>query len=286
MKTLIRVCAVLGAVASAACAGPPYPTGSMAELFPQGPQPIDQAYSIDGHRIHYVEQPGGPARVLFLHGTPGDWQAWAGFLADPRLRARATMIAVDRPGFGESDPGRVVPMLDEQSKLLRPLLDGPGAPTILVGHSLGGPLAGQIAMDYPAHVRAALLIAPAIDPATERPRWYNYAMTWRISEWLLPREFAWSNREIMPLRAEVAAMAGGWARLPMPLTVLQGMKDGLVDPATADFAARRLPPQTQVLRVPDLGHLLLWQQPQLVVDALLALIDRSAPPPATTGAAS
>ncbi|MCR6679307.1 alpha/beta hydrolase, partial [Escherichia marmotae] len=83
---------------------------------------------------------------LFLHGTPGDWKAWAHFMADPELQKRATMISVDRAGFGASDPGRVAPLMADQARLLAPLLEGPGGPTLLVGHSLGGPIGAELAM--------------------------------------------------------------------------------------------------------------------------------------------
>lgn len=267
------------AVFVAACSGPPIPHGTIDELFPAPPQPVSQAYTLNGHRVHYLEEPGSSrARILFIHGTPGEWRDWAKFMADPRLQAQATMIAVDRPGFGKSDPGKVVPGLVDQARLMEPLLRGKGAPTIVVGHSLGGPIAARMAMDYPAEVRAALLIAPAIDPATEQPRWYNVAMTWRIVQWFAPSVFDWSNREIMPLDGELKAMLPLWKDLKMPVTVIQGEQDQLVDPRTADFAQRMLPADDRIIRVPGQGHFVLWEKPQIVVDALLDLLKRSAPP--------
>jgi len=269
--------AMAAAVLLGACSGPPIPHGSMAQLFPNGPQPVEKSYTVDGHHIHYFEVDGAPtARILFIHGTPGDWHSWAGFMADPRLQARATMIAVDRAGFGDSDPGQVVPGMEQQSRLLEPLLRGSGAPTLVVGHSLGGPIAGRMAMDFPDEVRAALLIAPSIDPATEQPRWYNRLMEMRLVQWIAPEEFMWSNREIMPLDADLRAMTPGWKHLAMPITMIQGEKDKLVDPKTADFAEQALPQGAKVMRVPDEGHFVLWEKPQLVVDALLDLLDRTA----------
>ena len=88
-------------VASSFVAGaknPPYPRGPIDELFPTPPQPVEHRYRIDDRTIHYWQIDGGPARVVFLHGTPGDWKAWAHFMADPELQKRATLIAVDRPG--------------------------------------------------------------------------------------------------------------------------------------------------------------------------------------------
>lgn len=268
-------------VSSLAChaKNPPYPRGSIEDLFPEPPRPVERRYRLGDRSIHYWQLDGGPARILFLHGTPGDWKAWAGFLAEPALQRRATLIAVDRPGFGASDPGRIAPSMAEQARLLAPLLDGPGAPTVLVGHSLGGPIAAELAMRYPDRVRGAVLIAPSIDPGTEAPRWYNHLMTWRLVRWLAPAEFAWSNDELMGLVAELEQQTPRWAGLPMPVTVVQGALDELVDPRTAGYAERVLPkPQGKVVVVPDQGHFVLWKRPDLVTREILDVLDRTESP--------
>ncbi len=186
--------------ATATAKNPPYPMGSIDELFPKPPKPVEHSYKIDDRTIHYWQIGDGPARILFLHGTPGGWKAWAHYMADPELQKRATMISVDRPGFGASDPGRVAPLMADQARLLAPLLDGP---TVLVGHSLGGPIGAELAMRYPEQVRGAVLVAPSIDPNTEQPRWYNVAMTLWLVKLIAPNDFIWSNQEILPLVGEL-----------------------------------------------------------------------------------
>lgn len=250
-------------------------------------RPRSLFYEAAGHRIHYVQK-DGPAdvRVVFIHGTPGSWEGWGRYLGNEELQRRATLIAVDRPGFGDSK-GDVVPDLHEQARLLEPLLRGPQASdsaktvtTIVVGHSLGGPIAAELAMDYPQEVQGALLIAPSIDPLTETPRWYNKAMTWwavdKLVTALLDPELRAANLELMPLDAQLKTMEPRFKSLPMPVTVIQGEKDELVDPRTADFAERVLPPGNRVIRVPDEGHFVLWEKPMIEVDALNGLLDHGA----------
>ena len=264
----------------AACAGDAPPT--LDQMFPTPPRPESHYYSIEGHRIHYMQM-DGPAerRILFIHGTPGEWAGWAHYLADSSLQKRATMIAVDRPGFGESEPGKTVPAIEDQARLLEPLLHeaadpaGKVVPTLVVGHSLGGPIAAALAMDYPQEVRGAVLVAPSIDPATEGPRWYNEAMTWWLVRKLAPDDLGWSNRELMPLVPELKVMEPRWKSLAMPITIIQGEKDELVDPRTADYAERMLPHGNTVIRVPDEGHFVLWEKPGVVVQAIAALLDGS-----------
>ncbi len=257
---------------------PPYPRGPIDELFPKPPRPVEHTYRIDGRTIHYWQVDGGPARVVFLHGTPGDWKAWAHYLADPELQKRATLIAVDRPGFGASDPGKVAPLMADQARLLAPLLEGPGKPTVIVGHSLGGPIGAELAMRYPQRVRGAVLVAPSIDPGTEQPRWYNEAMTLWLVRAIAPKEFAWSNDEIMVLVGELEKQTPRWASLKMPITVVQGAKDELVNPKTAAYAEKVLPkPNGKVVVVPDQGHFVLWDRPELVTREIIDVLDRTAP---------
>ena len=57
--------------------------------------------SSGGRPVHVVAA-GDPALppVLFIHGSPGSWEAWQDYLADPELSSRAHLLAIDRPGFG------------------------------------------------------------------------------------------------------------------------------------------------------------------------------------------
>ena len=294
-RRLRRLLAVAAVLMLAACAQPTPETDVAVDdrietIFPNPPRPEPHDYTVEGRKVHYLLMRGGPARIVFIHGTPGDWQGWSGFMADPRLRARATMIAVDRPGFGNSGRGRMVPEIADQSRLLAPLLriDGGGeGNAVLVGHSLGGPIAARLAMDHPDQVRAALLIAPSIAPDYEHPRWFNQlADSWLgrglAGTWLMHQvaddDLYNSNAEIMPLVHGLKLMEPGWSKLTMPITVMQGLKDDLVDPRTADYADRVLPkPNGVVQRLPNEDHFVLWREPNVVTDAILALLDRSAP---------
>jgi pimeloyl-ACP methyl ester carboxylesterase len=165
------------------------------ELFTQAPRPLLRTVPSGGRSLAYaeIEQAGVP-RIVFIHGSPGDWKAWAGYLADPGLRQYGPLLAPDRPGFGASGRGEVVPSLQQQAALLAPLLEGRGAPAIVVGHSLGGAHALRLAVDYPERVRDVLLIAASVAPEREAPRWYNELASWRLLQWIIPDELVHSNR--------------------------------------------------------------------------------------------
>lgn len=230
-----------------------------------------------GGRMHVVVAglaPPAAARVLFVHGSPGTWDGWKGYLNDPGLRAAARLLAPDRLGFGGSERGRAVPSLAAQAAALAAVLESePGPPAVVVGHSLGGPIAVRLAMDRPDLVAGLLLVAPSIDPAEERHRWYNLAGATLVVQWFLPIDWTISNRELWPLKEELEAMLPLWSSIHCPTVVVQGLADDLVPPGNADFAERRLPPGTvRVDRYAGENHFILWRRPQTVRMPLLELI--------------
>ena len=258
------------------CLSAPYARGTVSELFPQGPRPQDLSYTVDGRTVHYVEQAGGPARILFIHGTPGDWQGWAPYLRKPSLQARATMIAVDRPGWGQS-AGGVVPDLATQAAMLRPLLGDSPSGTLLVAHSYGGAIAARMAMDYPRQVNGLVLIAPTLSPELEGPRWYDRLADSLPLRLLLPQKLRRSYAELDPLPQQLQQMLPRWAHLDVPVTLIQGTADGQVDPRTADFAQQELPGQLlRVGRMRGQGHWVLWTKPAPITQAVLDTLQRAA----------
>lgn len=228
-------------------------------------------------RMHYVAA-GLPlpvsARVLFVHGSPGTWEGWKGYLTDPELRTAARLLAVDRLGFGGSERGKTEPSLAKQAAALAAVLESePGPPAIVVGHSLGGPIAARLAMDRPDLVAGLLLIAPSIDPAEEQHHWYNVAGATMVVQWFLAIDWTVSNRELWPLKKELTAMLPLWKTVRCPTVLVQGLADDLVPPGNAAFAERSLSAgNLRVDRYPGENHFILWKRPETVRAPLLELL--------------
>jgi pimeloyl-ACP methyl ester carboxylesterase len=103
--------------------------------------------------------------VVCLHGFGTDRRSW-----DPVLDGLATVgdvLAVDRPGFGETSLGdgpddrRAACSVDGEAAIIAELLEQTG-PSVLVGHSAGALIAAAVALRAPPLVRALVLEAPAI----------------------------------------------------------------------------------------------------------------------------
>lgn len=250
--------------------GPP----STADAFTGRPAPKHTVYALpEGRQLASVEtgNPDGPL-VVFIHGTPGGWDAFAFVLADPALAERAYLASVDRVGWGGSAAGGVETTLDGQARALKALLNAhpDKLPAVVVGHSLGGPIAAKLAMEVPEHVGALVLVAGSIDPELEKTTWFQAVGRWKIVRWAVPEALVRADEEIVPLKAELEAMLDDWGDLQMPVTVLQGEKDRLVPAANADFAQRMLTQAPVTMqRIDDVGHLIPWNRPDLVVEAVL-----------------
>ena len=233
----------------------------------------------DGRSIHYVAVGEGRGKplILFIHGSPGDWKAWARYLNDPDLRQRAQMIAVDRPGFGGSGGGQVERSLGRQCAEIAPLLDraAPGQQIMVVGHSYGGPVAVRLAMDYPGKVTDVIILAGAVDPGQERTMWYQYPADWWPFTWVLPGALVVANREIRALKGELTAMLPRWREVTQRVSILQGDQDDLVPPENADFAEQHLTraASVQVIRIPKMNHFIPWIKYELVKAEILKHLD-------------
>jgi pimeloyl-ACP methyl ester carboxylesterase len=116
-----------------------------------------QTLSLNGHRVAYREA-GEGAPVVLVHGIAGDSRTWR----EPmRYLARTNrVLAPDLPGHGESDAGSVDYSLGAHASFLRDLLAAIGvAPVTVVGHSLGGGVALQLAYQFPDLCQRLVLVS-------------------------------------------------------------------------------------------------------------------------------
>ena len=112
-----------------------------------------------GQRIHAVVSGSGPDIVL-IHGASGSVRDWTFEMRD-RLATRYRVIALDRPGFGWSDPfPQGAGTITEQAGALQEAaaLLGAERPVVL-GHSYGGAVAIAWAAELPDTLSALVMLA-------------------------------------------------------------------------------------------------------------------------------
>jgi len=116
---------------------------------------------VAGIRVRYARRGAGPgAPVLFLHGFGGDLDNWL-FNLDA-VAEDAEVIALDLPGHGQSDPRLPGTDLPALARFVLEFLERLGVKRVhVVGHSMGGAIAAQMALQAPSRVGALALLGTA-----------------------------------------------------------------------------------------------------------------------------
>ena len=132
-----------------------------AEAGETGPEPA--TVEAGGRRLRYLEMGAGEGPpVLFIHGFGGDLYSWQ--FNQEALAENHVTYALDLPGHGGSTKDLGGGQADVGA-LAAAVLDFMDAKQIakahLVGHSLGGAIALDLALDHPDRVASATLVCPA-----------------------------------------------------------------------------------------------------------------------------
>ncbi|HEY9117783.1 MAG TPA: alpha/beta hydrolase [Roseivirga sp.] len=240
-------------------------------------RPESLFYKVYGYEMHYKKLSlGKDGSFIFIHGTPGSWDAFIDYFADSALYNHAQIISPDRPGFGKSSYAKPIRSLEEQAKLLKPMLENASAPRILIGHSLGGPIAARLAMDYPELVDGMILLAPALDPSLEPEEdWFRVPMRWPVIGAIAPKIFRISNEELIFLKEELTEMLPLWKTVNASTITIQGSEDQLVKPGNGPFADSVLiNAPHQLIMLEGQNHFLPWNESALIKTKALELLNK------------
>jgi pimeloyl-ACP methyl ester carboxylesterase len=263
--------------------------------------------SILGLDVFVREQGDGPP-ILLLNGLGAGAEAWAWL--EERLAERARTIAIELPGAGRSaTPPLPLPIstLARVAATALERLDCPQADVI--GFSLGGIVAQQLARDEPARVRRLVLAATACGWGSipgSLAALTLISLPWRLHSAALYRQtqalMGSADRDLLRRRPELSearlrqpppilgytyqlAAGASWSSLAWlhevraPTLVLSGGRDELVPPANGVQLARLLP-QSRLHVLPDEGHLFMWD-PETAAVPLIADFLGSAEPTAS-----
>ncbi|WP_380167902.1 alpha/beta fold hydrolase [Jannaschia sp. R86511] len=111
------------------------------------------------------EAPHEPVPVVLLHGLGMSSRSMSALLRALGRHTRA--LAPDLPGYGLSPQPRAGMLgIDELARAVLAWMDEVELDEVLlVGHSLGGQVAGEVALRAPHRVRRLVVVAPTGDPA-------------------------------------------------------------------------------------------------------------------------
>jgi len=259
---------------------------------------------VDGVRLYFHSAGSGPPLVL-LHGLGSSSRDWE--YQVPAFAEHCHVIAPDFRGHGGSDrcDGYTVPRFAADTWALLDHL-GVGAPALL-GYSMGGAVAMQMALDRPGAPTRLVLsnTLPSFRTDTLAKRWLLWTRLFLMG-WLGPRRLSEvMSRRLYPrpdqaeLRARVArrnaendknvyletvraltrwSAADRLDRLAMPVLILAAEQDYFLRHETEAFASAL--PDARVVHFPGTRHGLPLELPEAFNRAVLEfLLSRAAPAP-------
>jgi pimeloyl-ACP methyl ester carboxylesterase len=262
---------------SAGC-GRLYPTSEsdvMAYFERQGQQAEFRHDTVADRPIHWAEvnmtgMDTVPI-VIFVHGGGGNANHFLHFMSDTSLNRHARMITFDRLGYAPFDLGLSEVNIERQGEVIDKILTHYDHPWVLVvAHSYGGPIAMSYVIDHPEKVKAALLLAPALDPE-EEPVFRSVVLTrWRLTRWAIPRLFMVAADEHLAHVQELQKLEVRYKDLsPLPIVHMHATADFIIPYSNMRFSERMVADgYLRTVTIEGGDHFLPWTAKKLVTDEI------------------
>lgn len=230
---------------------------------------------VAGRNMHYAKTGNDTLpTIVFVHGSPGSWDAFAIYMQDKNLLMKYRMISIDRPGFGYSDFGDAQ-HIEEQSGLISPLFKmwKNGKPVFLVGHSLGGPMIIQLNADNPGLFDGLVLLAGSVDPAEEKSESWRNIIDAGILSYLVPGAMRPSNTELKYFKKDVYALQDKFALVKCKVFIVHGTEDPLVPVGNAAYARKKLvnAASVRLTLIQGANHFIPWTNFDIIKQLLMNL---------------
>ena len=233
--------------------------------------------------------------MVCIHGSGGSLTHWPEKL---RRFDKFSVVALDLPGHGKSqgkgrdsieDYATVVDAFVKASNLNR---------VILMGHSLGGAIAQQLALVAPKWLAALILVGTGARLRVAPSILDTLLKTTEPAANLIAD---WSFGPSAPTSA-VETVRHGWQQTPrsitygdfkacdgfdvmqkvedirMPVLVLTGSEDKLTPPKYGAYLASNIPDAKHVI-IPNAGHMMALEYPDFFIEQVMTFADQISIPP-------
>lgn len=263
--------------------------------------------TVDGRRVYAATggRPFNPAKpaALLVHGAgmdhtawqlPARWLAWHGH----------AVLAVDLPGHGRSQ-GPALSSVPEMGQWLGRVMDAAGVERAgVVGHSMGGAIALEAAAALPDRVTRIALLGTAaaipvssvlLEAARDAPeRAYRMMTAWAHGHaarmgghpvpglWMTGASLALFRRNAPGVLHTDLAACDGWtsgteaaARVRCPALIVVAANDIMTPPRNGAELARLIA-DSRMVTLADCGHMLVAEQPDATLNALIGLFPAAA----------
>ena len=251
---------------------------------------------LDDAKIHYVNYGKGDEALVLIHGWTCNSEHWRDQIPDFSKRNR--VIAIDLLGHGKSDRPQIKYSMDLFARVVDAVMsDAKVKRAVLVGHSMGTPVARQFYRKYPDKTLAIVSVDGVLVPLGNKPmveqmlvnlRGPNYRET--IAQMFtamsgpgLPEEARKrlnASTDNTPQHVLVSAMEGMaddaiWIDDKINVPVLAIMAKNPFFPPNLEESYRKVAPNLEYHMWETVGHFLMMEKPKQFNDAVLAFLDKN-----------
>ncbi len=233
--------------------------------------------NVEGHEIRYYTAGDGEPLIV-IHGGGGDARTWLRNIEE--LSSNYTVYAPDLPGYGGSQPLDGNYYIPELTKFLDSFTKNLGIEKFhLVGHSLGGGVALNYALNSPHKIKKLVLVS-SLCLGSEIAFWVRMisiptllrfvgavtlsvfkGIKWVVKkvlkqvEFVIPFSPASVNigGSVATFKEQTMVLADRFAEVLPPTLLIWGAKDGIV-PVRQAYAAAEVIPDCQLKVFEKRGH--------------------------------
>ncbi len=250
---------------------------------------------LDGARIHYVNYGKGNDALVLIHGWTMDVDNWDDQIQDFAKAHR--VVAIDLPGHGQSDKPQVSYSMDYFARAVEAVMrDAKVKRAVLVGHSMGTPIARQFYRKYPEKTLAIVVADGALGPFADKAtmdrmiagfRSANYRaatdqmfgmMKGGLSTQAVEKLLATSHNT--PQHVLVSAMEGMadeaiWGTDKINVPVLAIMARNPMFPPNMEEIYRGIAPNLDFRMWEGVGHFVMMEKPKEFNEAVLVFVEKN-----------
>ncbi len=241
--------------------------------------------ALEGVRLHYKSLGTGRTAVVLIHGWAGDLGVWRSQAAV--LEGRVRVLALDLPGHGRSDKPAVPYSMAFLARAVNAVVEAAQVDrVVLVGHSMGTPVARQFYRLFGAKVKGLVVVdgalkSPGLDSAAIERAAQGFSEPGREARFeqmiapMLPGEaLAAVRRDVIrtanatPVHVVTGAMRGMldpaiWGDDPINVPVLAVMAKGPNWPPAYRAYVTGLVPEIDYQELEGVHHFLMLERPDL-----------------------
>ena len=255
----------------------------------------DSQYAkLDGAKIHYKSYGKGKDALVLIHGWTCNLENWRDQIPDFAKRSR--VIALDLPGHGQSDKPQIAYTMDLFANAIDAVMrDAKVEHAVLIGHSMGTPVARQFYRKYPQKTLAIVIVDGGLRLFGTKEMRDGFLTMFRSPGYKEAGKQMFTQMAGKLPAAEVERLNASFANTPQYVVVsaMESMGDEALYttdkinvpvfailakspfwPADTEQFLRGLAPDLEFQMWEGVGHFLMMEKPKQFNDAVIAFLNK------------